>query len=391
MTPFEAVLVGLVIAGCAMGFFWKEGNGVLRFWFLMHSRQIDLERRKKEDISPQERESIESVLKVCSYYQKEKFAKEEDLNFFSSTVCLLNRIASIYNPEDDDPINRARIGKVLSAFQQMNQKILTMIETSDLKALTQFRLKEGVPGINEKSSQGGFSLVPSFIERRLRVMVIRALWIQWLLLVAETAIQIYGEQPVDETPDPESLLEEMDQLKEDADLSLPDEVREIVETSRKKILFSVKPLPWVETKSIYTLLTENIARAWHPESPAPLYEVRVYDLLKSLAGYLEWAGQLSQKPVLNKMLGLRLSHLKGAKNITFPFAENKLFDWLEQYQVGRAAKWSKTMFKTLKKKQPAILFRDVAIGVVKEGGKRWLILHFHDKIAEETNRLYKTR
>ena len=172
-------------------------------------------------------------------------------------------------------------------------------------------------------------------------------------------------------------------------LSLPDEVRAIAEASRKKILFSLKPLPSAEVKSLYILLAENIARAWHPESSAPLYEVRIYDLLKILTEYFEWAGQLKQKPVLNKMLGLRLSFLKRARDMANPFGENKLFEWVEKYQVGRAAKWSKTIFKTLQKKQPAILFRDVAIEVVKEGGKRWLILILHDKIAEESNKLYK--
>jgi hypothetical protein len=140
-------------------------------------------------------------------------------------------------------------------------------------------------------------------------------------------------------------------------------------------------------KPIYILLAENIAWVWHPESAAPLYEVRVYDLLKS--GYLEWVGNLGQKPVLNKMLGLRLSHLTGVKEVAMPFADNKLFDWIKKYQVGRAAKWSKTIFKTVQKKQPAILFRDVAMGLVKEGGKRWLVLYLHGKIANETNRLYQ--
>ena len=140
-------------------------------------------------------------------------------------------------------------------------------------------------------------------------------------------------------------------------------------------------------KSIYISLAENIAQVWHPESAAPLYEVRIYDLLKS--GYLEWIGNLGQKPVLNKMLGLRLSHLTGVKEVAMPFADNKLFDWIKKYRVGRAAKWSKMIFKTVQKKQPAILFRDVAMGLVKEGGKRWLVLYLHGKIAEEANRLYK--
>ncbi len=178
----------------------------------------------------------------------------------------------------------------------------------------------------------------------------------------------------------------MDQLQDELDPSLPDEVREVVETSRKNILFSLKPLPWAEVKYLYISLAENISRVWHPQSSAPLYEVRVYDLLKS--GYLEWVGNLSRKPVLNKMLGLRLSYLIKAREVAVPFAESKLFDWAKKYQVGRAAKWSKTIFKTLQKKQPAILFRDVAMGIVKEGGKRWLILYLHGKIANETNKLY---
>ena len=105
---------------------------------------------------------------------------------------------------------------------------------------------------------------------------------------------------------------------------------------------------------------------------------------------MEWTGQFSQKLVINKMLGLRMSHLTGARKVVLPFSGNKLFGWVEKYQVGRAAKWSKTIFKTLQKKQPAILFRDAAIGFVKEGGKCWLILYLHDKIAVETNKLCKT-
>jgi hypothetical protein len=387
MTSFETVLVGLIIVGCAVGFFWREGKGILQFWFSMHFRQIELQRRMRENISLHETQAIEALLEVCSHYQKDKFEDEGDLEFSSTTFCLINRIAGIYYPEENEPVYKARIGDVLSAFQQMNQKILVMMETSDLKALTQFRLSEVMSRSKVKNNS---SFVPAFIVRRLRLIVLKALWIQWLLLVGESAMKVYGDQKADEIPEPESLLDEMDQLKEESDLSLPDEVREIVESSRKKILFALKPLSWEDAKTLYVLLTENIAEAWHPESPDPLYEMRVYDLLKSLASYLEWAGQLNHKPVLNKMLGLRLSPLKGVKEVALPFTDNKLFDWLQKYQVGRAAKWSKTIFKTLQKKQPAILFRDVAMGVVKEGGKRWLILILHDKIAEESNKLYKT-
>ena len=41
------------------------------------------------------------------------------------------------------------------------------------------------------------------------------------------------------------------------------------------------------------------------------------------------------------------------------------------------------------KKHPALLFRDFAFTLAGEGCKRWLYLYLHDKIAVETNTLYK--
>jgi hypothetical protein len=58
----------------------------------------------------------------------------------------------------------------------------------------------------------------------------------------------------------------------------------------KNILFPIQPLPWIKVKPLYISLAENIARFWNSRSSAPLYEVKVYDLLKSLPGYLEWTG-----------------------------------------------------------------------------------------------------
>jgi hypothetical protein len=151
---------------------------------------------------------------------------------------------------------------------------------------------------------------------------------------------------------------------------LPNEVRGIVEASRKNILFSIKPLLWVKVKPLYIYLAEKNFQLWQPRSSEPLHEVKIYDSLKSLSSYLEWTGQLSQKPVLKKMLRFRVFHLTGAWEVALPFSDKKLFDWIKKYQVGRAAKWSKTIFKTLQKKQTTLLFRDVAIWVLKEGCKR---------------------
>jgi hypothetical protein len=356
----------------------------------MEARQKRAEQRKDESVSPEESQALKLMLETCASYRSQKLSGQEELRFFPDTLRLVKRIASIYYPNEKEPLEKARIGNVFTALQEINQQILGVLELPGLEMLTQFRLREVHPAIAENKNNAERSgWIPSFILRRVRLRVIRVLWVQWLLLVGEAAIKVYAEHRADEVLEPETLLDEMDKLQEE-EISLPGEVRGIVEASRKNILFSVKPMPWDEVKPLYISLAENIARFWHPRYSEPLYEVRVYDLLKSLSGYLEWTGQLSQKPVLNKMLGLRVSHLTGAREVALPFSDNKFFDWIQKYQVGRAAKWSKTIFKTLQKKQPAILFRDVAIGVVKEGGKRWLVLYVHDKIAAETNKLYKT-
>ncbi|MCS5622173.1 MAG: hypothetical protein NZ656_09500 [Nitrospinaceae bacterium] len=390
MTLFElgvgTGLAGLMLAGCGVVFFWQEGRGIFCLWRSMDARQKQFEHRKCENISFQESQALEVVLETCSRYQGKKLFYEEGLRFLPDTLRLISQVATIYYPDEKAPMEKARIGNVLSAFLEVNRKILDMLEIPGLERLTQFRLREVMPGFEANKKNSGPSFIPAFFKLRVRLMTVRALWVQWMLFVGESAIKVYGEHLADEIPEPETLLDEMDQLQDETDPSLPDEVREIVETSRKNVLFSLKPLPWAEVKYLYISLAENIARVWYPQSSAPLYEVRVYDLLKS--GYLEWVGNLSRKPVLNKMLGLRLSYLIKAREVAVPFAESKLFDWAKKYQVGRAAKWSKTIFKTLQKKQPAILFRDVAMGIVKEGGKRWLILYLHGKIANETNKLY---
>ena len=355
--------------------------GVLRLKGFMDTRQKQFQQR--EGVSPQESEALAVVQETSSRRAKTSSEKE----FLPDTLRLVSRIAAIYYPNEKEPLQKARIGNVLTAFQEMNRQILQMLELPGLERLTQFRLAEVCP--DSAADEKKPSWVPGFFQRWFRLKVMQTLYAQWLLLVGEAAIKVYAEHSADVIPEPESLLDEMDQLQDETELSLPDEVRAIVEASRKNIMFSMKPLPWAKVKPLYISLAKNISRFWHPQSSAPLYEVKVYDLLKSLADYLEWTGQLSQKPVLSKMLGLRVSHLTGVREVTLPFADSKLFDWVKKYQVGRAAKWSRTIFKTLQKKQPAILFRDVALGVVKEGGKRWLILYLHDKIANETNKLYK--
>ncbi len=384
-------VAGLLLVCCVMGFFWKEIKVIVRFWRFVDSRRKQFCGRLEENNTSEEYRALVLVLDASSDKQEDKESGIESI--VPDTLRLIYGIAHIYYPEEKKPLEQARIGEVLTAIREMNQQIFKLLEFSGIGIVSQFRLREVVPCSNKEMNNADTNQTHFFGVRSwlLNCMVIRPLQRLWVLMIGEAAIKVYGRQRTDETLEPEALLDEMDQLQEEEGLSLPDEVRAIVEASRRNILLSVKPLPYKDVESLYMSLVKNIARFWHPQSSMPLYEVTVFGLLKSLTGYLDWAGRLSEKPVLNKMLDLKISYLTGAKEVATPFTDNQFFDWVKKYQVGRAAKWGKSIYKTLQKKQPGILFRDVALGVIKEGGKRWLILYLHDKIAEETNKLYRVQ
>jgi hypothetical protein len=177
-------------------------------------------------------------------------------------------------------------------------------------------------------------------------------------------------------------------LLDEPETQLPEGVKLIVESSKKKIIFSTTVISWRMVEQIYLTLTDQIARYYHSDSAASIYEVRICDLLKSVADSLEGVTRLGQKPVLNKILKIRISQMTQVKDLALPLWQSKVMEWVSKYQVGGIAKWSHTLYKTLQKKQPGILLRDVAFGVVKEGGKRWLVLYLHSKVATEANKLY---
>jgi hypothetical protein len=219
-------------------------------------------------------------------------------------------------------------------------------------------------------------------------MVVRYLLVQWLLLVGEASIKVYGDNSIDEDVEAEEILAGLDCLHDEVESPLSENVQQIIESMKKEILFSTVSISWKKVGENYFSLVDQIARHYHSESNFPIYEVRVFDLLKSVSDSLEQIGRLTQKPVLSKILKIRITQLAQAKTMALPLGEYRIFDWMSRYQVGRIAKWSNTLYRTLQKKQPGILFRDVVFSVVKEGGKRWLVLYLHGKIAAEANKLY---
>jgi hypothetical protein len=69
----------------------------------------------------------------------------------------------------------------------------------------------------------------------------------------------------------------------------------------------------------------------------------------SMAVSLKGVVRLGQKPMMNKILKIRISQLTQVKDLTLPLGQSKVMEWLNKYQVGGIAKWSHTLYKTLKK------------------------------------------
>jgi hypothetical protein len=383
----EILLLLGVVALAVIASLRNELTGGYRLLSWMRRRLDLLKGRGLKSVSEKEQQAIQETLMACERLRNINF---EEWDFKSTTLSLIKKIAFIYHPNATTPIEQARLGDVLEALQEANQKILHVIHLPQVEYVTQFRVVQILDSPNKPKDAGPnkSGIKNRLLEQLVFKWIVRSLLIQWMLLVGEAAIKVYGGNQEEGEVEAEALLAEWGNLQDAPDTPLPEGVKSIVESSKKKIVFSPTAIPWRKVGQIYFTLTDQIARHYHSDSTFPIYEARVCDLLKSVADSLEGIARLGQKPVLNKILKIRISRLTQAKDFALPLGQNKIMEWVNKYQVGGIAKWSHTLYKTLQKKQPSILLRDVAFGVVKEGGKRWLVLYLHGKVAAEANRLY---
>ena len=387
----EILLLLGVVALAKMVSIRNKLVGGYRLLSWMRRRISLLKGRGQKAVSEKEQQAIKETLLACERLRNVSF---EEWDFKSTTLSLIKKIAFIYHPNATAPIEQARLGDVLDALQEAYQKILHVIHLPQVEYVTQFRVIQIFDSYKtsyknpQKTGSNKSGIKKRLLESLILKWVVRSLLIQWVLLVGEAALEVYGGNQKEGVVEAEAILTELGNLPDAPDIPVTENVKTIIDSSKKKIVFSPTVIPWQKIGQIYFMLTEQIARYYHSDSTFPVYEVRVCDLLKSVADSLEGVARLGQKPVLNKILKIRVSTLTQAKDIALPLGQNKILEWVNKYQVGGIAKWSHTLYKTLKKKQPEILLRDVAFGVVKEGGKRWLVLYLHGKVAAEANKLY---
>ena len=416
--------IGAFLA-CVLAVLIVKGYGILQVRWLNISRLRNLQQRASTTSDPIERLSLNAITERCETLRGRWVLGEPDLALIENTRSLVQQIAELHHPQSAQPLAEARIEKILNAFLEMKTHVLQLTRLRGIREWTRFRLRhlvwlseawarktqwEQTPTVK---TMRRFKLIPivKWIYTALRSLdlvfwslkmtvfflydiVFKVFLIRWTLLVGETAIRVYSDRGKDEDISPEELLDDMDDLpdqKEFQETGLTREIKERVDASRNALLFHLGTMSWQEARQRYDDLVKEIARVHHPQAERPLYEARLYDLLIGFSRFAEQIVNLNTKPVINKMLKLRLSHLLKVKDATNWALENQLVDLARKYKIGTAVKYSALIYKAFKKGHPGILFKDAALVLTREAGKRWVLVYLHDKIAVEANWVYKPK
>ncbi|NIQ01120.1 MAG: hypothetical protein GWO19_11715 [Nitrospinaceae bacterium] len=413
--------VGLV-AGLAAAAAWGllRGAGLLRLGIANAARLAELEKRKQAATNPQDRNALDAVIEPCRALRRQWILREEDFRIGAHTYDLVSRVAAGYHPDSPAPVTEARVRHLLSAFLDLKTRLLALSEERSLRRLIRFRVRHVLllSRAWEKKKAWDRSPVGRAVARfRLRFffkwiyflvrfmdlsywmarmagsllqdVVFKMLLVRWYLWVGELSIQVYRDPAAEPDVDPDALFEDLPRVEEPASLTeLPDALREKVAASRKSLLYQTRLLEVSEVRRSIHRLVDTIARFHFPESDQPLYEARLDALLRGGARLAEQVAGVRDTPVLHRVLDLRLSHLLRLKGSADFLLDSPVWSWVRKYQVTRVVKLSRLLYQVVRRKHPGILFKDFALGITKEVGKRWGAVTLHDKVALEAHRIY---
>lgn len=414
-----AIILILLIAGYLLT---AKGLGLLDISRLNLSRLRDLRRQQSTTSNPLEKFAISAVIGKCESVRAGWILQESDLQIVTGTRRLVEEIAGIYHAQSKVPVAEARVGGVLLALLQLKKEVVHLTRMKGVRAVTQFRLRHLILLSRAWKKKAQWQQSPLalvlirykiyfsvkwlyYLYRCLDIsfwaikmgqyifydVVFKIFLVRWYLIVGELALQVYREQEKEPEIPAENLLEELasvSELEKFGGGNLPDEVRKIAEASRNKILFDPWAVEWREVKDIYIRLAEDIARWHHPREQA-LYEAKLFNLLEGLAHFAEMVSELRTKPILNKLLNIRVAHILKIKDTADLILDSPLMGWIKKYRLNKIVNYTTLIFKTILKKHPGAIFQHFAFSLVTEGGKRWIYLYVHDKIAAEANFIYK--
>ncbi|MFQ5673651.1 MAG: hypothetical protein ACE5G9_11190 [Nitrospinales bacterium] len=394
----------------------------LQWWNL--SRLSDLKKRHEESaIDPADKKAVGRIIDCCESLRAKWILSESDLRLLENTHQLAMDIAGAYHPSAPAPLAEARIGPLLRAFLDLKNRITGAAEAKSLQAFTQFRLRHilFLAQAWEKKKEWESSAPGTFLKKYRIYVLVRwayflvrwmdiSFWsmkmltyllynvvfkiflVRWYLMVGELSITVYRERGKGTDIQQEIIFEDFEAMPDLEEIKIPDlpqGVRNIVDVSRKQILFNPWALEWQKTREIYRRMVEDIAHFHHPNADRPIYEAKLSSLMAASARFAGKVFSLQNLPLINKALDLKVSHILWVKDTADIFKDSQLAAWLKKYKLQQVIKYSSLIFKAVKKRHPGLIFKDFAFSLVKEGGKRWVYLYLHEKIAGEANATYR--
>ncbi len=372
--------------------------------------------------TPEERRAIEILLAQVESLHAYWFLDAGQLNAREHSKEMVSQMAAALHPDSPDPLTRARIGPLLTGFLRLKDALLELTRMPGMGGLMRLRLRhiETFKAAWRKKKAWDTSAVGRFAERWnvffimkwvtniarcgdalfwlfksggfiLYDIAFKRMLVRWYLALGEVALDVYGGPEKNPKLSEDDVLEDLEDLKEpDPELSeFTPEIRAIVKQSRNELLLATRTLTWKEIREIDRRLVADIAASYHPESAQPVMEATLLDCLLSLSRLCESLSSLKNRKVISKVLDLRLSHLMKIKKAADTVLDSTWFDVFKKYKVGEAVKYSALAYKTFRKGNPGVLFKDLAYTVAREGGKRWLALYLHGKVAREADRVYR--
>ncbi len=420
--PVEIFLLALAFGltlGIAIGA--VKGFGLIKIGWLNFARLKELEKQKNDSNDPAKQKALQAVIQYCQHLRSKWILQEPDLRIAERTQRLAEEIALVYHPKSSNPLAEVRLGGLLEAFLELKTRIVIFSELKGVRTFTQFRLRHVryLSRAWRKKEQWRKSPLGQTVARYklaalfqwvyllirfldltfwmfkmlgyiVHDVVLKILLIRWYLTIGELTIRMYADRAGESDLDADELLSQLGSIPdEEISSELPAGARKIAEGSRKALMFQMSSVEWDQVKEIYFCLVKDIAGHYYPAAEEPLYEVKIYHLMMAVSRLSDQVASIRHKPVLNKLLNIRVSHLLLAKDALDFIRESELGSWLKKYQVGRFVKISRLLYQTVQKRHPAVLFKDFALFLAKEAAKRWVYIYLHDKIAVEANHAYK--
>lgn len=399
-----------------------KGYGLIRIRGLNLSRLADLQKLKESSESESKIKALDLIINQCKSIRNKWILTEEDLNLTENTIDLVTQIATVYHPESKSPIDEARVGNLLNAFNEIKNSVLTLTRMKGIRGLTQFRLHhlyslseawkwkeewQKSPAAQRIRQYKLYSLLKwvwmifrfmdmvfwslKMLGYILYDVIFKILLVQWYLIIGELSLQVYSDAEKEPDISREELLKDLEDIPGDQkplSEDFTEEIRTIASASKKSILLNLKTISRSEVGEIYYQLTNNIAKHYHPQSEEPIHEAKIYDLMLGAIRFADEISSLESIPVLNKLLAIRVSHILMVKNAADYIVENPVVKNLSKYKVGDAIKYAAMAYKVVSKRHPGIIVKDLAFNLAVEGGKRWLYIYVHDKIVLEANAIY---